>query len=478
MQVSLSELSRLQELCLKSIETAIKTLCEVGSWPRPVRARVLRIGHDFYGDDLRGIKEIDEFIDSLASQEKIKSMYLSDNGDKSYLWSYWIRLLVNILTETEGISVSKPVFRKWFKRFVNELYTDTAVWRAIDTIEGLVLVGKEFRLDEFTTLTSVPGDRFESMVTKHDNCFNARDFLDSEWENAFPFGKATLVTTIKIDKRKYKGSYYPIWPATPLLNERGRAFAAIAAIRLAKPGSPSLHCHALFQISYFPLVEPLGYPVSRNSFRLYEEDTTIDKTDYHTIRSVWKELVKTGYGQPENLPRSTPNRMDIARGRFFRSYEIQNWFENLLDLTIALEALFQPTENEELSHRIALRCTWLLTNDTRNEESGHDRTYDCVRTMYKLRSALVHGSHPKEKDVKKWISILTGTEYVTSKDWELRELAVESARDIVRRSIRACMRLSESPSNDMHWPLPDDFDHYIAMPGQQKQWQRAAGILT
>jgi hypothetical protein len=468
----MSDRAILRELCLKSIDAAIKSLCEVGSWPRPARARLLRIGHDFYGDDLRGIEEVDAFIDFLASQEEIKLIYLNNGKDNSILWDYWIHLLMNILTETEGTQVSRTVFHKWFERFVTELYSDKAVWRSIYTIDGLVLLGKELRLDEFTTLTSVPGENLASLVPRHDNCFNYWDFVDRKWGRAFPLGKATLVTTVKINKREYY-----IWPDINVFNTAGPSCAAIAAIRLAKPGSPSLHCHAEFQISDFPLVEPLGYVVSRQGRRLYEKETIIGKSDYYSIRSIWKKLMKTGYGQPNMLPPDTTDRMDIAIGRFLRSYEIKNWFENLLDLTIALEALFQPTDNEELSHRISLRCAWLLTGDRRTEESIQDRTYDCVRAMYRLRSAIVHGSSPKTKDIEKWISILARTKYERSKDWELRELAVESARGIVRRSIRACMKLSEKPpSNRLRWPFPDDFDRDIPILKQQRQWQKAAGI--
>ena len=85
--------AELRKLALASIEPAVNRLCEVGSWPRPPRARLLRMGYDFYYDDLKGIKEVKDLIDFLASQGKIKSMYLRDQGDGYILEDYWRRIL-------------------------------------------------------------------------------------------------------------------------------------------------------------------------------------------------------------------------------------------------------------------------------------------------------------------------------------------------------------------------------------------------
>ena len=471
------DLSRLRDLCLKSTVASIKALCEVESWPRPARARVLRIGHDFYGDDLRDIKELDELTGFLASQQEIQSLYLRDQRDKHILFYYWIRFLVNVLTETEGNSLSKPVFDRWFTRFVNELYADTAIWQAIDTIDGLTLAGKEFRLDKFTVLTSVPGSKILAMVPRHDKCFDADEFIRSEWEGAYPTTGATLITTMKITKSKYKGGARPIWPsAKGTFNETGRASAALAAIRLTKPGSPRLGCHALFQISYLPIAEPLGFCYSKWNTPLFDKGTTLTRSDWHAVKSVWRDLMKVEYGQTQYLLERQVNRMDVATARFFTSYETRNWLENLLDLTIALEALFNPTDDRELSHRIALRCAWLLATDASTTATTSDNTYACVRAMYDLRSAIVHGDTPSQKEIGKYISTLTGIKYDRSKDWELKPLAVESARDIVRRSIRACALLSGSATGEPHWPLPGDFDRNIVSPGEQRKWQKAAGI--
>jgi hypothetical protein len=474
--IPLADLPKLRDLCFSSVQAGIGALCEAGSWPRPPRARVMHIGSDYYGDDIRGIQEVLDLTELLASQEFIKTMYLRDEGKKNIyvLIEYWRRFFDNILVETDGVTLSRDVFNKWFKRFIKELYSDTSIWKAVSLINGIVLQGIRFNLDQYSTLIPVPIDSpwdwLKSIIPLHDNCFQPSKFLEDEWKGPFPTDKSSLlVTTMRIPKSKYEPSGRPDF----IINSSGRSSALIAALRLSNPGSPYLYANGLFQLSHLPLIEPLGYTL-RDHFRLYEKEVVISKNDYHGLRAFWQELLNTVYKEPMFV-RNATSKMDIATGRFFESYYVENWFQNMLDLTIALEALFSPSDNQELSHRIALRCAWLLSNN--QPESSSDRIYDRVRTMYDLRSRIVHGSSPRETDIEGWIEIISGTKYDHSQDWKLREAAIESARDIVRKALSACRLLSKLPKSGPCWPLPNNFDRNIVLTGQQKIWQRAAGIL-
>lgn len=433
------------------------------------------MGYDYYFDDLRDIQEVSDLIEFLKSQETIKAIYLRESRQEYVLEDFWRRLLTNILAETDGIKVNRTTFDKWFDTFVKELCSDTSVWRAVDVIDGLILEGKELRLDEYTSLISIPPHDpwywLERLVPKHDRHFEASEFLRHQWDGAFPTEQVTLVvTTMRIPKRE-------VWPwkhPENKINQIGRALAAISAIRLMRPGAPRLVHRAVFHLSCFPLADPFGYSPRDGSRRMYEKEATISKGDYRKIKSLWQELFRTKHQMPIDR-HSKVSPMDIAEARFFKSYEPDGWFENILDLTIALEALFSPPDSQELSHRIALRCAWLLgAYPARSHD--HNRVYESVRDMYALRSAIVHGDTPEEKRIQKWIGTLAGTAYDRSKDWVLREQALESARDIVRRSLAACARLSKLSHEGPHWPLPREFDQCMVQPLQRRLWQKAAGI--
>ena len=463
------ELLKTEQLCRSSIEAGIAKLCEIETWPRPPRARNLRVGYDFYRGDLEGIQEVNNLLQYLASDDKIKSIYFrqSSTPELYILYEYWEQLLLKILRETEGISPTNHVFKKWFRRFLKELYSDTAVWRSVDTITGLTLNGAKLKLDNATVLTSIPAHRWLDIIWREQQ-YDAR--LD--W-GGIGLDKATIITTVSISKLDYAGSLHPYPHLTKHIE---RHLAAIHAIRLTKPGAPRLHCFAEFQLSSFPISEPFAYCNREGHLSVYENEAIIERSDFQNVRNLWRELMETKYR--ESLPqRQRIDAMDIAFGRFSKSYELQSWLEDIVDLTIALESLFKPKDSsQELSYRIATRAAWLLGRQKNDEDSV--KVYDRVRAMYDIRSSTVHGGTPDESKFGKWLEDLSGNtyDYTTESYHKLVEPAVESARDIVRRAIRACMKLSKLGADGPHWPFPPKFDENIVIAGQRGVWQEAAGI--
>lgn len=460
-------LAKLERLCRSSIEAGIAKLCDIGTWPRPPAARRLRAGYDFHYYDFENIQEVNNLLQYLADDDKIRFIYFEKPTTPALhiLYDYWEQLLLKILRETEGKSPTNRVFNKWFRRFLKELYADTAVWIAVDTISGLTLRGKKLKFDQSTVLTSIPAHSLIGMIWGEDQ------YVQDKWLS-IGLDKATIITTVRIPKRQYAGLN---WPPPNLINNFERHLAAIDAIRLTKPGTPSLHCFAEFQRGYLPVSTPLAYCDREGHPGLYETETVLERSDFRSIRNLWKELMDTRY--KDSWPRRYRlDTMDTALGRFSMSYKLQTWLENMVDLTIALEALFGPEDNKELSHRIALRCAWLLNVD---ENVTNNRIYNQVRTMYDIRSSVVHGRTPRENKIRKWIQTLSGITYDESKSHsEQLEVALESARDIVRKAIRACMNLSKLGAKGPHFPFPSKFDEHIVTAGQQRLWQKAAGIKS
>jgi len=462
--------TKIEQLCQSSIEAGIKKLYEVGTLPRPPRARNLRLGYDFYRDELEDIQEVNNLLQYLASDNKIKSIYTNEFSDFEIytLYEYWEQLLLKILRETEGERPTKRVFRKWFSRFLKELYADTAVWRAIDTITGLKLRGTKLNLDKSTALTSTPTRVLKGMI------WGEEQYVQDKWL-ATGLDKAAIITTMTVPKSKYA---YFRFPPENLIKSIERHLAAIKAIRLTKPGVPRLHCFAEFQLCNFPTSIPLAYQKEGGEIGLYEKETILDKSDFPIIRDLWRELMATK-NKDAPFAYAKPHPMDTAFARFSNTYQRQDWLDHITDLTIALESLFNPTDNEELKHRVSLRAAWLLSTDESVKESpdmANNIIYNRVRDMYDIRSCRVHGGTPKREDIRKWVKTLSGVEYDESKDWKLYELALESARDIVRRAIIACMKLSKLGASGPHFPFPPKFDENIITASQRRIWQKAAGV--
>jgi hypothetical protein len=90
--------------------------------------------------------------------------------------------------------------------------------------------------------------------------------------------------------------------------------------------------------------------------------------------------------------------------------------ERLISLSIALESMFSPTDQSELSFRICQFASLLLGSDARERLA----IFASFREMYKLRSKLIHGNY----DVRRYKDATFVYEH------QLREWA-----DIIRRAI-------------------------------------------
>jgi Apea-like HEPN len=88
-------------------------------------------------------------------------------------------------------------------------------------------------------------------------------------------------------------------------------------------------------------------------------------------------------------------RLTIERaGTYYEgSHERTQADERLISLSIALESMFSPNDQSELSYRICQFASLLLGGDA----SERLAIFDSFREMYKLRSKLVHGTYDVQK---------------------------------------------------------------------------------
>lgn len=122
------------------------------------------------------------------------------------------------------------------------------------------------------------------------------------------------------------------------------------------------------------------------------------------------------------------NRLKLPLQQFNRSCQRQREEDKILDYTICLESTLLGDLDDELSYRLALRAAKLLRSSRRPSE-----TFEVMRCLYKLRSAIVHsneswGSPKMLKTIKK---LNIGThDYMRSLDCVMREMLCEIIRSI------------------------------------------------
>ncbi len=113
----------------------------------------------------------------------------------------------------------------------------------------------------------------------------------------------------------------------------------------------------------------------------------LDDTDIERIRELWtvyKDVIAPALSQKSAFRETTLRAGDFFESNFGR----EQAHERLLALAIALEALFSPSDKQEINFRIAQYASQLVGTEHNRKEM-----FQKIRAVYDLRSRLVHGSY-------------------------------------------------------------------------------------
>jgi hypothetical protein len=143
----------------------------------------------------------------------------------------------------------------------------------------------------------------------------------------------------------------------------------------------------------------------------------LSRTEAEQVSGWWalslSPPVSTRLNEERNKPREAMRRAGI----FYESHhEKADATSKLIDLAIALEALFSPSDKGELTYRMAQSASFLIAKDAEERKD----VYRFVKTMYSRRSALFHGQYD--------VDAYSDGKFVT--DEEIEKLA-----SVIRRSM-------------------------------------------
>jgi hypothetical protein len=115
----------------------------------------------------------------------------------------------------------------------------------------------------------------------------------------------------------------------------------------------------------------------------------ITESDLKEIALVYNDLLKN-----EN------NKIQISNRRLRYSYLRDNEEDSILDIIIALETLLSDNEKSELTYKLSIRISKLLSHF--NENYNSVEIFSFMKKIYDYRSAVVHGSNKIEskKEIK------------------------------------------------------------------------------
>ena len=151
------------------------------------------------------------------------------------------------------------------------------------------------------------------------------------------------------------------------------------------------------------------------------------------------EELKTIYKLVAKATSYYPDSFILALGRFHDYFGRTSDIDGLLDLVIALEALFAGG-NQEIGYSLALRCSYFLEPDIEKQKALFGR----LRDIYDIRNSIVHG---RPRLPKKWRK-LRGEAY------DLAFLSIVSdAEEYVRQAIRKIIvdKYVDKFQNSIRW---------------------------
>lgn len=159
--------------------------------------------------------------------------------------------------------------------------------------------------------------------------------------------------------------------------------SVVTALRLTKPGltgTPGIFTASISPISeirggIFPRAD-LNTPANQ-SFVLSEDYFSLLKADIPIFEKTYRALQENGFAAYQHL--------HVPIGRFNKSYVREDDADKIIDLCIALESSLLYGVRDELSYRLALRASALLSPVRATEQS-----FKFLQVLYDVRSQIVH----------------------------------------------------------------------------------------
>jgi hypothetical protein len=161
---------------------------------------------------------------------------------------------------------------------------------------------------------------------------------------------------------------------------------------------------------------------------------------------------------------------DIALHNYTRSHQQGDYYDRIISLATALEAILTGSDDdtEGVGLRLRTRAAALLWT----EGDPGRAIFDDVRHLYNLRSRLVHGARIAEKDLLKWLKAVS-----TVPDEAMYgvafSFAVDRLRDLVRRSFlaRLCLASGDDPLWKFETSAP--VDTALSDETERARWRRS-----
>ena len=278
---------------------------------------------------------------------------------------------------------SSFIFHQFF------LITGVSIPKPVEIFDGITLIPlpeSASKLPPYIPYIRAESDRFRSISIKD---ILGKTLVRVENEVSPIFHKPEETYTLQSGpqehfKIKLKGEEIP----DPNLDVLCQALSVAGRCRVKSV----LTWTSLLDYEIFDLTSILG--IGGNGYSGVDPDHIFD--ELVPLRLPQLEIIKTIYRGITDLPTGTWEKLRIPIDRWAKSMAEENPIDQIIDLGIALESLYVPESQTEVSLRLALHAAWHLgENKTRRLKLRKD-----FQLIYWARSDVVHTGKLRPKTVK------------------------------------------------------------------------------
>lgn len=405
---------------------------------------------------MKSYTQLQEYMHSSGLMDR-----LHDVGH-SWLWHeevfHWL-FLERVIAESWGTTLNEQAFEKVYRRAKAELSRPTFHRRRIVVVSGIpqlkghliLCLGVYLRPIDFSTSHYEVGNLLWWR-------YQDKNRAPSFWIDP----RSCLLIQGRVIKKGDDGR--------DLLDSREemrrQAQLVIRALRLSV--DTPIFSKAVFAsyLSCFPLL-PVAYE-EVEEFRdiSVEVDRTINRREGRDLKTYFRFI-----SQSEPQGEAVEQFFHSALDRFNDSFRVRRIKQSIVDLIVALEALFPV--GEELRYRLATSVASLLGTNDRERKNLFRQTY----AEYKLRNAIVHGrgdqAERTARALREFFPELEGRP--TTKVNKHIAKAVRELQRIVRQALRAYIHM-KAHNAQAQWPDAEDFDYLPFDSERRHQIQKRLGI--
>lgn len=449
------------------LKEALSRLRGLRELPRPRSAPLEIVGNLWLEQELGQLpsyKALQHYLAASGIDRKLR-----DTGH-GWLWHRevfpWL-FIEQFIDSVRAGTYDPRVFATIYRRAEDEIFSETVSIRRVTMIHGIPLPANKIHLDKGLTLVryTFEGSRqelFDLLWLR----FQPRP-LDS-WIS----GKgALLINDVKAPKQDDGRAVLRCRDAA-ILDES----LSLLAMRLSFDSF--VHPGPFFevQLSRFPLWPPHRWDPEEQRHKHYESRRDVARAESRGLRLSWLALKRLFC--PASPTHEGARALFQALRRFDESFRLFDEESNIVDLMVALEALYLPEPGAELSYRLATNVANVLGYSDEHRLS----LYRQIRLAHDIRNILVHGRKQFHKDLTDKVSKFLSEAGIKRTRVQLeRDLAkvAETLRRVIRQSIWAYFAVTRAFDNQPEldaWPLTKAFEEICFNAKARRNLQKQAGI--